>query len=219
MTVDEAVQRVGRCERCALLDLEQPAEADRLRALLGGADLFVQSWRPGTLERRGFGPRELATIRPGITCVSVSCYGDGGPWRERGGFEPIGQTACGLAVDEGSADEPRLAPTGTVNDYLTAYLAVAGALIRRAREGGSYHVQVSLTHTSMFLQEIGTPSEAQRARMPATVPAADAPGHVTMNSPYGQLRVPGPPVRYSRTPAYWDRPPSPPGRHGLAWSC
>lgn len=211
----------GWGKRCALLDLEQAAEADRLRALLAGADLFVQSWRPGALERRGFGPRELATRRPGIIYVSVSCYGDGGPWRERGGFEPIGQSACGLAVDEGCADEPRLAPTGTLNDYLTAYLAVAGALaalIRRAREGGSYHVQVSLTRTSMFLQELGTLSEEQRTRMPATVPAPDAPGHVTLNSPYGELRVPGPLVRYSRTPAYWDRPPSPPGQHGLAWS-
>ena len=211
----------GWGKRSALIDLEQPGEADRLRALLATADLFVQSWRPGALERAGFGPHELARLRPGIIYVSVSCYGSGGPWRERGGFEPIGQTACGLAIDEGSATEPRLAPTGTVNDYLTAYLAVAGALaalIRRAREGGSYHVEVSLTRTSMFLQELGTLTGAELLRMPTALPAPDPAWFIAASSQYGALRVPGPLVTYAKTPPYWDRPPAAPGQHGLAWS-
>lgn len=210
----------GWGKRCALLDLEQPGEGDRLRALLERADVFVQSWRPGALERAGLGPHDIAAMRPGIIYVSVSCYGYGGPWRERGGFEPIGQTACGLAIDEGSAEEPKLAPTGTVNDYLAAYLAAAGtlaALIRRAREGGSYHVEVSLTRTSMLLQELGTLSEAERMRMPAAMPAPDALSFVTMSSQYGELRVPGPLVMYSKTPACWDRPPNPLGQDSLAW--
>ena len=211
----------GWGKRCALIDLEQAGEEHKLRSLLGGADLFVQSWRPGAMERTGLGPQEVAKLRPGIVYVSVSCYGYGGPWRERGGFEPIGQTACGLAIDEGSAAAPKLAPTGTVNDYLTAYLAAAGALaalVRRAREGGSYHVQVSLTRTSMFLQELGTLTEAQRARMPAAVPTPQSPSFVTMDSQYGRLRAPGPLIGLSKTPPHWDRPPSPPGQHGLVWS-
>lgn len=211
----------GWGKRFALLDLGQAGEAERLAALARGADVFVQSWRPGALQRAGFGPQQVAAMRPGIIYVSVSCYGYGGPWRERGGFEPIGQTACGLAIDEGSAAEPRLAPTGTMNDYLAPYLAAAGtlaALIRRAREGGSYHVQVSLTRTSMFLQELGTLTEAERARIPGAIPAPDPLGFITRDSPYGELRVPGPLVSYSTTPARWDRPPSPPGQHALAWS-
>ena len=159
-------------------------------------------------------------MRPGIIYVSVSCFGYGGPWRERGGFEPIGQTACGLAIDEGSATEPRLAPTGTMNDYLAPYLAAAGtlaALIRRAREGGSYHVQVSLTRTSMFLQELGRLTKVERASMPTVMPAPDPLGFITRDSPYGALRVPRPLVWYSKTPAYWDRCPSPPAPHALAW--
>jgi hypothetical protein len=47
--------------------------------------------------------------------VSVSCYGSGGPWRTRGGYEPVGQTVCGLAMDEGSAEQPLMAPTFTLN--------------------------------------------------------------------------------------------------------
>ena len=210
----------GWGKRSALLDLEQPGEAGRLRELASDADLFVQSWRPGSLERAGFGPEDLAALRPGIIYVSVSCYGYGGPWRERGGFEPIGQTACGLAIDEGSPDEPRMAPTFTLNDYLAPYLAAAGALaalIRRAREGGSYHVEVSLTRTSMFLQELGRLSEAERARIPPAVPEPEPDSFVTMESSYGELRVPGPVVRYSRTPGFWETPPCAPGAHPLAW--
>lgn len=210
----------GWGKRFAFLDLEQTGEADRLAALLRGADVFVQSWRPGALERAGFGPQDAAQMRPGIIYVSVSCYGYGGPWRERGGFEPIGQTACGLAIEEGSPAEPRLASTGTMNDYLAPYLAAAGtlaALVRRAREGGSYHVQVSLTRTSMFVQELGTLTEAERTRMPDVLPAPDPLDLITRNSPYGELRVPGPLLSYSKTPAYWDRCPSPPGQHELGW--
>jgi crotonobetainyl-CoA:carnitine CoA-transferase CaiB-like acyl-CoA transferase len=210
----------GWGKRSGLLDLEQPGEADRLAALMRGADVFVQSWRPGALERAGFGPRDVAAMRPGIIYVSVSCYGYEGPWRERGGFEPIGQTACGLALDEGSTAEPRLGPTGTLNDYLVPYLAAAGtlaALIRRTREGGSYHVEVSLTRASMFLQELGRLTEAERLRMPSTMPAPEPNSFITCDSQYGELRVPAPLVSYSKTPARWDRPPSPPGRHALAW--
>ena len=210
----------GWGKRSALLDLEQPGGADRLAALVRGADVFVQSWRPGALERAGFGPQDVAAVRPGIIYVSVSCYGYGGPWRERGGFEPIGQTACGLAIDEGSPAEPRLGPTGTLNDYLVPYLAAAGtlaALIRRAREGGSYHVEVSLTRASMFLQQLGRLTESERLRMPGAMPAPEPSSFITSDSPYGELRVPAPLVSYSRTPGRWDCPPSPPGQHTLAW--
>ena len=211
----------GWGKRSALLDLERAGEADRLRSLASSADVFVQSWRPGALEREGFGPQHLAQMRPGIIYVSVSCYGYGGPWRDRGGFEPIGQVACGLAIDEGSAEEPRMAPTGTMNDYLAPYLAATGvlaALLRREREGGSYHVQVSLTRSSMFLQELGQLDAAERSRLPRDMPQPDPCGFLTTACAYGDLRVPAPIVSYSRTPGYWERPPCAPGQHPLAWS-
>ena len=210
----------GWGKRFALLDFARPADAQRVRELADGADVLLQSWRPGALERLGLGPQDVAGRSPGLVYVSVSCYGYGGPWRDRGGFEPIGQTACGLAIDEGSADEPRLAPTGTMNDYLVAYLAAAGtlaALIRRSREGGSYHVQVSLTRASMWLQELGVLDAASRRRLPNEMPSPEAGSFLTTASAYGELRVPGPLVGYSRTPGFWERPPSPPGQHEAVW--
>lgn len=130
----------GPGKRSAGRDLDLPADAARAQDLARQADVFVQSWRPGSLERRGLSPEALARARPGLIYVSVSAYGSGGPWAERGGYEPVGQSVCGLALDEGSPHAPRLVTTHTLNDYLSAHLACAGtlgALLRRAREGGS----------------------------------------------------------------------------------
>ena len=135
------VMDTGFGKRNIFLDLGQQADAVRARSLLSEADVFVQSFRPGSLDRRGFSIAELCALRPGLIYVSVSAYGNAGPLSARGGLDPLGQTVSGLAIAEGSRDHPVLAPTMTLNDYLAAYLASAGitaALLRRAREGGSY---------------------------------------------------------------------------------
>jgi hypothetical protein len=209
----------GLGKRQAFLDIDRPDQLARLKALAAGADVFVQSWRPGSLDKRGLSPVELAAARPGLIYVSVSCYGSGGPWRSRAGYEPCGQTACGLVIDDGSPEKPRLAAVRTLNDYLTAYLAAAGALgalIRRAREGGSYHVKVSLTRSSMWVQDLG---QLPPARWPETPPPLRArPEHLmAMDSSFGRLVFPAPITQYSLTPAYWSRPPEPYGASLPSW--
>lgn len=208
----------GAGKRSAHLDVDRPDDRTRLDALIVESDIFVESWRPGSLGRRGLGPDDLARERPGIIYVSISAYGSGGPWADRVGYEPVGQVACGLAEEEGSPEAPRLAVTGTLNDYLTAYLAAAGAmaaLIRRSREGGSYHVKVSLTRTSMWLQEIGA---LARDEWPGPVPMEPLPGDlINMVSPFGLVTLPAPIVQYERTPAYWSRPPEPFGAALPEW--
>lgn len=209
----------GLGKRQAFLDLDRPDQLAQLKALAAGADIFVQSWRPGSLDRRGLSPEELAAQRPGLIYVSVSCYGSGGPWRTRAGYEPCGQTACGLVIEDGSPEQPRLAAVRTLNDYLTAYLAAAGALgalVRRAREGGSYHVKVSLTRSSMWLQELG---QLPPDQWPAAPPPLQVHPHylMEMDSGLGHLVVPAPVTQYSRTPAYWARPPEPYGASYPRW--
>jgi hypothetical protein len=164
-------------------------------------------------------PTALAAQRPGLVYISASAYGSGGPWAPRGGYEPVGQVACGLALDEGSADTPRLAVTGTLNDYLSAYLAAAGAfsaLVRRAREGGSYHVKVSLTRTSMWMQELGRlpPAEWPESALAMEPRETDL---LQMESAFGRVTIPAPITRYSRTPGYWARPPEPFGASLPVW--
>ena len=129
----------GFGKRSAYVDLDRAEDVASVLRLIDTADIFAHSWRPGSLDRRGLSPAELARRRPGLIYVSVSCYGYDGPWAERAGYDPLGQVASGLAAGEGSMEAPLMASTFTLNDYLAAYLASAGinsALLRRAREGG-----------------------------------------------------------------------------------
>lgn len=211
-------------KRHAHLDLDRAEERAQLGELLREADVFVQSWRPGAMDRRGFGPEEVARLRPGIIYVSVSCYGDEGPWGTRGGYDPFGQVVSGLAISEGSAERPQLAATFTLNDYLTAYLAAAGvgsALLRQRAEGGSWHVRASLTQSSMWLLDMGRlpPEEwpdgtsgVARFRAPPDSFFASNP------SAYGELRYPLPIARYEETPGFWEQMPEPPGASRPRWS-
>jgi crotonobetainyl-CoA:carnitine CoA-transferase CaiB-like acyl-CoA transferase len=129
---------------------------DELRALVAGADVFVQSYRPGSLARKGFGPADLARLRPGIVLVSLTAYGHTGPWRDRRGFDSLVQMACGIAAHAG-VDEPRPLPAQAL-DHGTGWLAAYGvmtALRRRATEGGSWHVRLSLARTAEWLHDLG----------------------------------------------------------------
>ena len=209
---------LGLGKRAAYIDLNRVEDARRLRELAGQSDIFVESWRPGALARRGFSPRDLAALRPGIIYVSVSCYGAEGPWASRAGYEPIGQAVCGLSATEGSLVAPRNAPTVTMNDYLSAYLAAAGALgalLRRSREGGSYHVRTSLTQASMWVLGCGLLPEAV-SRIPI-MQNAELPAHQTMQSAFGEIRHVPCVTEYSETRAYWELPPEPFGGARPAW--
>jgi crotonobetainyl-CoA:carnitine CoA-transferase CaiB-like acyl-CoA transferase len=195
-------------KRSAFLDLDNEAERAQLATLARDCDIFLDSWRQGVLAKRGFSAPDLAKLRPGAIHVSVSAYGSGGPWGARGGYDPVGQVASGLAIEEGSEDSPLLAPTGTLNDYITAYLATAGALgalIRRAREGGSYKVEVSLTASSMFVMELGM--LPRRPKADEVFGLDPLPSDLrTMATPFGVVTHPAPIVEYSETKSYWDRP-------------
>jgi crotonobetainyl-CoA:carnitine CoA-transferase CaiB-like acyl-CoA transferase len=195
-------------KRSAYLDLDQDSDRHTLANLIRECDVFVQSWRPGALAKRGFGPRDIAALRPGVVCVSVSAYGGGGPWASRGGYDPVGQVASGFAVEEGSFETPALAPTGTMNDYIAAYLAAAGALgglVRRAREGGSYHIDVSLTRASMFVMELGLLDARPKPEQIFGLEPLPSDLRVTA-SPMGDVTYPAPITDYSETKAYWQRP-------------
>lgn len=214
----------GFGKRSAYADLDRPAELAQLRELIAGADVFVHSWRPGSLEARGLSPQALAELRPGLIYVSVSCYGYDGPWATRAGYDPLGQVASGLAVGEGSIDAPVLASTFTLNDYLAGYLGAAGvasALLKRARSGGSHHVKVSLTSCSMWLQDLGQLPPEQWPGAPQGVgklplPKSDEMG--VSRTPFGDIEHALPIVSYSQTPGRWDIPPEPAGASPLLWA-
>lgn len=193
--------------RSTYVDLGNPAGQQRAARLLTDADVVVSNHRAGSLERQGLEPCRLAQQHPGLVYVSVTCYGSRGPWAQRGGFDMNGSAASGLMVIEGTPSEPRLPVTGLINDYVTGYLGAVGAsaaLVKRAVEGGSWHVTVNLTRSAMWCRSLGLVDPALAGRdeehsIREPVPY-DAP------SPLGDVHMLAPPVRFSVTPPAWPAP-------------
>ena len=129
-----------------------------LRGLAAGADVFYANRRPGVLDRIGFTPAELAHLRPGIVFATVSLHGEAGPRFGRPGFDQTAASVVGMMTAEGTEQQPRLPLITVVNDWIVPWLATAGivaALRRRAVEGGSYRVHVSLTRVALWILSLG----------------------------------------------------------------
>jgi crotonobetainyl-CoA:carnitine CoA-transferase CaiB-like acyl-CoA transferase len=211
----DALIETSHGKRSALLDLDAPDGPIQLRQLAQGADVFVDSYRGGALEARGFGAEKLVGIRPGIVRVSITCYGDVGDWRQRRGFEPIAQAAAGLSLAAGPGGVPGKLP-GTVCDYLTGCLAALGtvaALHRRARFGGSYRVCASLVQTAMWVAAAGADLNPGAATGLGDLEA----WMVREETRFGALQHLLPPVDLSATPLHWTRPAVPPGTDPASW--
>ena len=205
-------------KRSCFLDLDRKEDAQQLRALVRDAHVFSQGYRPGALARRGFGPEELAQMRPGIIVVSIDCYGHEGPFAERPGWEQLAQTVTGMALEHAGDEHPALVPAA-VNDYTTGYLGALGvmrALARRTTEGGSWHVRVSLARTAMWIMSLRrTAPDAKPGGFDA---ASIAPWIIEMDTAWGPLSRLGPIAHMSETPPRWDLPPAPLGSDPAAWS-
>ncbi|SMG60913.1 CoA transferase [Paraburkholderia susongensis] len=211
----------GRGKRSAVVDLRDAAGCGTLRGLAGGADVFLQAYRPGALAARGFGPDELARLRPGIVYVSVCAYGHTGPWSQRRGFDSLVQSASGIAWTERAAAgcaEPRHLPCQAL-DHATGYLAAFGAMValaRRASEGGSWHVRVSLAQTGRWLQSFGLLSEGQQAPDVSLDEIGDCVASV--QSEFGRVLGVQPAEELEETPAFYALPPARIGAHEARWT-
>ncbi|MGX9977331.1 CoA transferase [Staphylococcus gallinarum] len=145
--------------RSTYLDIDHNQEhRSRFDALLQGADIFFINKRYGFMEKYGLTPNDLAQKRPGIIHASVNLHGHTGPWKNRNGFDQTAGSVTGVMTLEGSVDKPKLPPIVVVNDYVISWLLELGvikALERRAKEGGSYSVSVSLSKVSAYLMSLG----------------------------------------------------------------
>lgn len=206
------VMDTGHGKRSARLDLDVRHDHAQLLRLLRGSDVLVQGYRSGSLARRGLSARDAAEQRPGIVYVSVNCYGHEGPWAGRPGWDQLAAVATGMAMRQGSPEQPMLLPVAAC-DYITGYLAAFGtmvALARRATEGGSWEVRASLSQTAMWLQQQATVTpEADRELPPELMQETD--------SGFGRIRHLRPAARMSRTPPEWSLPAAPLGTHAAEW--
>jgi crotonobetainyl-CoA:carnitine CoA-transferase CaiB-like acyl-CoA transferase len=211
----EAIIDTSRGKLSAHVDLATEDGRQTLMRLARDAHVFVQGYRPGGLARRGFSPEALAQLNPGIVCVSLSAYGGVGPWAERRGFDSLVQTATGFNHAEGAAfdGEPKALPM-QILDYASGFLMAFGAqaaLLRQAKEGGSWLVRVSLAQTAHWLRGLGRidGTQAPRPDFKALLE--------TYDSGYGKLVTFPHAAKFSRTRTDGMRPSMPPGSHAPAW--
>ena len=210
----------GHGKRSTVLDLTSEAGAAQLRTLVQGADVFSQGYRPGSLAQRGFGLDDVLRIRPGIVYVQLSAFGHAGPWQQRRGFDTLVQVVSGMAAEYAQDGRPRLLPV-SVLDYCTGYLAAFGvmlALHRRARDGGSYLVRVSLAQTATWVMGLGRIASHLAAAAPEELsPDRIAQLSIAADTPYGRLRFLAPVAQLSETPASWERPAVPLDHDSPTW--
>ncbi len=196
-------------KRSTLLDLDSEADRSTFHDLLERADVVVAGYRAGALTRLGLDPVRLAERRPGIVVATLSAWGATGPWAGRRGFDSLVQAASGIGDLCGGPEGPGALPAQAL-DHGTGYLLAAGvlrALTRRALEGGSWHVELSLAQTARWLLSGGvTPLVDNR---PDPAPWLATAGDVT----YALS-----PVVLSTGPRTWAHPPTPWGSDKPVWN-
>jgi hypothetical protein len=210
----------GRGKLSSFADLATEEGRAALRGLIARAAIFSQGYRPQGLAELGFSPLDMARLSPGIVYASLSAYGSAGPWAGRRGFDSLVQTSTGFNHAEGQAagvEGPKELPM-QILDHATGYLMAFGAMMartRQAREGGSWHVQVSLARTGRWLWNFG--------RLTDGLAAADIDREAVLplleESPsgFGTLSAVRHSAIMSATPASWARPAVPLGTHSPQW--
>ncbi|MCB1248051.1 MAG: CoA transferase [Acidimicrobiales bacterium] len=217
-SIEPFVVDTGHGKRNAFIDLDTAAGRAVVDRLVDDADVIVQGYRPGALDRFGLAPARLAERRPGIVVVQVSCYGSTGPWAERRGWEQLAQATTGMSWVEGAVGAggaPKLVPAAAT-DYTTGYLAAAGvlaALRHRTEAGGSWLVRASLCQTAQWFASAGLVDDPSLAAGLGDVDAR----LVATDTAWGRLRHLPPALELSATPCRWDRPPEPLGTSPGAW--
>ena len=190
--------------RSTILD-DSKEDRARFNALLQDADVFFANKRPGFLRKHDLDADSLCEQKPGLIHASIVLHGETGPWSDRPGFDEIGAAVSGLFAIEGSPTRPRQPPIVPICDNVVAWLGTTGilaALRRRAIEGGSYRVVVSLTRVVLWLLSLGI---FDKAYAQATAGSTDehtyvAPDLFTAETPLGTYQGLTDQIVMSRTP-------------------
>src|SRR5437660_8838214 len=190
--------------RSTILD-DSKEDRAQFNRLLEDADVFFANKRPGFLKKHGLDADALCQQKPGLIHAVVVLHGEKGPWSNRPGFDEIGAAVSGLFTIEGSPTRPKQPPIVPIADNVVGWLGTTGilaALRRRAIEGGSYRVTVSLTRTVLWLLSLGI---FDKAYARATAGSSDehayiAPDLFTAETPLGTYQGMTDQVVLSRTP-------------------
>ncbi|KAJ3996636.1 CoA-transferase family III domain-containing protein [Lentinula boryana] len=188
----------SRGKRTTQLDLNLAEDKQKLQELIFDADVFLQAYRPGALEDKGFGTLDVVKMKGnrnhGIICANLCAWGWEGPWKHRRGFDSLVQTATGFNAAESqayaefqgrlssaSASEPKPFPVQAL-DHAAGYLMAYGinvALCKTITEGGSWEVRVSLAAVAQWLRSLGrVPPEVGFGQAAKPMPSVSFPPDV-----------------------------------------
>ncbi len=171
----------GRGKRSITLDLSKPKGQKLLRRLVPHADVLVENFQPGTLERWDLSPDSLRAINPRLIVARVSVYGQDGPYRDRPGLDRNGIAMGGLLHITGYPDEPPVRPGVIIADYLAALfntIGVLAAVVERARSDEGQTIDVALYESVLRVMEwtvaaydkLGIVRERAGNRLPNSAP-------------------------------------------------
>jgi crotonobetainyl-CoA:carnitine CoA-transferase CaiB-like acyl-CoA transferase len=194
----------------------------RLQELVKGTDVFFSNRRPGYLNHFHLTPEDLAQLRPGIIHVDMSLYGPTGPWSGRTGYDQNAGGVTGVFAREGTVENPSLTEIFVVNDYVMSWLscmAVLVALKRRATEGGSYRIHISLARLSIWLLHMGIFDKKYAREIGSTEDdhAYLAPEVFEAETPCGHYQGVTDQVQMSDSPGFYKVPLVPRGSSQPVW--
>jgi crotonobetainyl-CoA:carnitine CoA-transferase CaiB-like acyl-CoA transferase len=143
---------LGRGKRCVVLDLKSASGLEAMLRLVDEADVLIENFRPGTIERLGLGPEVLHERNPGLVLLRVTGFGQDGPYAQRPGFATMAEAMSGFAAINGEPDGPPLLPPIALTDEVAALagaFAVMVALRHRDRTGEGQVIDVNLLESML----------------------------------------------------------------------
>ncbi len=171
----------NRNKRSIVLDLKKPDGVAAARRLIAAADVVVESFRPGVMDKLGIGYAQVCATQPRLVFCSVSAYGQSGPWRDKPGVDGIVQAVSGLMSligEEGAPPMKVQTPAADMTTGFLATLAVVAALHERNRSGKGQHLDVSLYNSALMLQQSALASylsDGEKPRRSASAAPYSAP--------------------------------------------
>jgi len=196
----------------AYLDARKPENRQKVYDLIKDADVFVENLKPGLADDEGYSAGTFAEKKPGIIYVSVKMMAPGGPWSHWAGFDVNAAGVTGLYTAEGTPENPMLPQqVQVICDILTGYLGAIGvkaALLRRAKEGGSYKVSVALSSVVRYILSLGLNDKDDIANLANLGPDHQImkPNLIKGMTAFGELIKAGSQVEGMKTPQSWDDP-------------
>lgn len=182
----------NRSKRSLALDLKTEAGKDVLNKLIASADVFVQNFRPGTIERMGFGEADVRALREDIIYVSISGFGEQGPYSHQRVYDPVIQALSGLAAiqADGVTGRPKMIRTiiPDKTTAVTAAQAITAALFARLRSGQGQHIKLAMLDTMIAylwpegmagFTLVGKEVKAARAQLSPDLIFATTDGYIT----------------------------------------